>query len=88
MTTPSILVFSNFSLLNEVECDVTDRGIRAVLMQKWQPIALFSKALSDGNLPKLIYKKEFMALVLAIQHWKHYTMGKKFLVYTDRKSLK
>ena len=29
-----------------------------------------------------------MALVLAVQHWRHYLMGKPFKVYTDHKSLK
>ncbi|PNX58075.1 retrotransposon Ty-3/Gypsy protein [Trifolium pratense] len=29
-----------------------------------------------------------MALVLAIQHWRHYLLGKQFIVYTDHKSLK
>lgn len=29
-----------------------------------------------------------MALVLAIQHWRHYLLGRPFVVYTDHKSLK
>ncbi|MCI06562.1 RNA-directed DNA polymerase (Reverse transcriptase) [Trifolium medium] len=29
-----------------------------------------------------------MALVLCIQHWRHYLLGKAFTVYTDHKSLK
>lgn len=29
-----------------------------------------------------------MALVLCIQHWRHYLLGKQFTVYTDHKSLK
>jgi hypothetical protein len=71
-----------------VECDAAGRGIGAVLMQKRQPIAYFSKALSDGNLTKSVYEKELMALVLSIQHWRHYLLGKEFIVYTDHKSLK
>jgi hypothetical protein len=57
-------------------------------MQQKQPIAYFSKALSDGNLSKSVYEKELMALVLCIQHWRHYLLGKPFVVHTDHKSLK
>ncbi|MCH85549.1 transposon Tf2-1 polyprotein, partial [Trifolium medium] len=88
MTTSPVLVLPNFNLPFEVECDAAGRGLGAVLMQNRQPIAFFSKALSDGNLAKSVYEKELMALVLSIQHWRHYLLGRPFVVYTDHKSLK
>ncbi|PNX85597.1 retrotransposon-related protein, partial [Trifolium pratense] len=88
MTSSPVLILPNFDIPFEVECDAAGRGLGAVLMQQKQPIAYFSKALSEGNLAKSVYEKELMALVLSVQHWRHYLLGREFIVYTDHKSLK
>lgn len=59
-----------------------------VLLQSKHPIAYFSKAFASSRLSKSAYDKELMALVLAIQHWRHYLLGRRFVVYSDQKSLK
>jgi hypothetical protein len=53
-----------------------------------ETVAYFSKALGVRNLAKSAYEQELMAVVLAIQHWRPYLLGRKFGVSTDQKSLK
>lgn len=85
MTTSPVLVLPDLTQPFEIECDTSGRGVGAVLMQKKKPIAYFSKALSKNNLVKSTYEKELMALVLAVHHWRPYLLGRKFVVYSDKK---
>lgn len=49
-------------------------------------MAYFNKVLSDKTLAKATNEKELMALVLAIQYWRPYLVGQRFVV-KDQPSL-
>jgi hypothetical protein len=88
LTSTPVLSLPDFSKPFVIECDASGVGLGAILMQDKKPTAYYSKALGVKNLTKSAYEKELMAVVLVIQHWRPYLLGRKFIVSTDQKSLK
>ena len=56
-------------------------------MQRGQPIDFLSKALGKKNQGLSIYEKEFLALIMAVEKWRHYLDRQEFVIITALKSL-
>ncbi|WVZ69502.1 hypothetical protein U9M48_018276 [Paspalum notatum var. saurae] len=70
-----------------LETDASGSGVGAVLMQGGHPLAYVSKALGPKSQGLSTYEKEYLAILMAVQHWRQYLGHTEFIISTDQKSL-
>lgn len=70
-----------------LETDTSGHDLGA-LLQNQLPVAFFSHTLLPQARLKSIYEKELMPIVLAVQKWHHYLLGRRLLIHTDQRSVK
>ena len=76
-----------------MHCDASGCGLGAALVQKdteggEHPVAYFSRTLSKAERNYSTTERELLAVVAAVDHFKHYIDGSHFTVVTDHSSLK
>lgn len=76
-----------------VEADSSKGAIDAILSQeqneRWWPVAFLSKAFTVTEWNYKIYNKELLAIMLALNKWRHYLMGafQDFEIWTNHQNL-
>ncbi|XP_026383400.1 uncharacterized protein LOC113278890 [Papaver somniferum] len=88
MTSAPVLALPDFSQPFTLETDACSKGVGVVLMQNGKPIAFLNKPLGPKALALSTYEKEFLAIILSIQKWKHYLCSQQFIIHTDHQILK
>jgi hypothetical protein len=86
-TTALVLALPDFSRPFAVETDASGTRIGAVLMQGGHPLSFLSKALGPRSQGLSTYEKEYMVILLALEHWHSYLQHAEFQITTDHRSL-
>ena len=83
LTYAPVLSLPNSNRPFTIEKDACDRGIGLVLQQDGHPIAYMSKSLSPRYQGLSTYKKEYLAIVVAVDQWRPYLQHSVFIIHTD-----
>lgn len=70
-----------------LQCDASERGLGACLLQQGQPVAYASRSLTDAEANYAQIEKELLAIVFGTERFEHYVYGRKVKVETDHKPL-
>jgi hypothetical protein len=95
VTSSPILRFAHDAKAFQVEADSSDFATGVVLSQqssddlKWHPIAFYSKSLNTVEQNYKIHDKEMLAVMRALEEWRHFLKGAKHKVeiWMDHKNL-
>lgn len=87
LTEDVLLRYPKFDQTFFVDVDASNYSIGGVLYQNDGPIAFYSRKLNKSEVNYSTTDREFLALVETIDHFRHYLLGRPFVVYSDHQAL-
>ena len=92
LTTSPILALPRDAGGYTIDCDASNFGIGCVLSQgqdgEERVIAYASRLLSKTEKNYCVTRRELLAVVYFVRYFKHYLLGRKFLIRTDHSALR
>ena len=70
-----------------IQCDASQKGLGAALIQDGRPVAYASRSLSDTEQRYAQIEKEMLAIMFALVKFNQYTFGRHVRVSSDHKPL-
>ena len=83
----SVLKYYNPDEELTIQCDASNKGLGAALLQQGQPVAFASRALTDTETRYAQIEKEMLSVVFAIHKFDQYVCGRRVTIKNDHKPL-
>ena len=87
VTEAPVLAFYNPEEELTIQCDASQSGLGAVLLQSDRPVAYASRALTDPETRYAQIEKELLAIVFSVEKFHQFTFGRPVKVQSDHKPL-
>ena len=87
MSEAPVLRFYDSDKELSIQCDASQTGLGAALLQDGQPLAFVSRALTDTETRYAQLEKEMLAVVWSIDKFDQYTYGRRVNMVSDHKPL-
>ena len=86
-TTSPLLKYYNPENELTIQCDASEKGLGAAVLQKGQPVAFVSRALTDTDSRYAQIEKELLIVVFALDKFEQYAYGRPVTIESDHKPL-
>ena len=70
-----------------IQCDASQKGLGAALLQRGKPISFISRALTETEQRYAQIEKEMLAIVFSLEKFNQYTFGRYVKIQSDHKPL-
>ena len=87
VTTAPVLSYYNPKAELEIQCDASQTGLEAALLQRGRPIAYTSRALTETEQRYAQIEKEMLAIVFSLEKFHQYTYGRHMKIQSVHKPL-
>ncbi len=88
LTSAPVLAIPDLKAPFVLHTDASGMCLGAVLSQEGHPVAYLSGKLNGAQRNYDVREQELLALITALQRWRHYLMDNDITAYTDHQSLK
>ena len=87
ITTLPVLAYFDKTKKQTIQCDVSKKGLGAVLLQESKPFMYMSRALTETEQRYSNIEREHLVIVFALERLNHYTFGRTITVQSDHQPL-
>ena len=87
ITEPPVVKYYKSTKPLIIQCDASDHGLGAALIQEGKPVAFASRALIHAEKQYAQIEKELLAIVYGTERFHQYTYGRPVTVESDHKPL-